>query len=178
MDHLHDPTESGPHPGVPVILPSSFSGSPRAMQQNYQDAMAIVAKYGKPDLQFVTYTCNPKVKEIVENLRDGERPEHQPDLVSRVYHLHLAELLRDIKDRHVLGVPVAHVHVIEFQKRGLPHCHMLIILRGEDKLRNREDIDRIISAEIPDPEDWSCTIWFDPWTLWRAEPQFGVHGEW
>ena len=51
------------------------------------------------------------------------------------------------------GVPRAHVHVIEFQKRGLPHCHMLIILRGEDKLRNREDIDRIISAEIPDPEE-------------------------
>jgi hypothetical protein len=41
------------------------------MQQNYQDALAIVTKYGKPDL-FVTYTCNPKVQEIVENLRDGE----------------------------------------------------------------------------------------------------------
>ena len=63
------------------------------------------------------------------------------------------ELLRDIKDRHILGVPVAHVHVIEFQKRGLPHCHLLIILRGEDKLRTRDDIDRLISAEIPDPEE-------------------------
>ena len=83
----------------------------------------------------------------------GERPEHRPDLVSRVFHLHLAELLRDIKDRHILGVPVAHVHVIEFQKRGLPHCHMLIILRGEDKLRTREDIDRVICAEIPDPDE-------------------------
>jgi hypothetical protein len=73
--------------------------------------------------------------------------------VSRVFHLHLAELLRDIKDRHVLGVPVAHVHVIEFQKRGLPHCHMLIVLRAEDKLRTRDNIDRLISAEIPDPEE-------------------------
>ena len=97
------------------------------MQQNYQDAMAIVAKYGKLDL-FVTYTCNPKVQDITENLRDNEHPEHHPDLVSRVYRLHLAELLRDIKDRHILGVPVAHIHVIEFQKRSLPHCHMLIIL--------------------------------------------------
>ena len=118
------------------------------MQQNYQDAMAIVAKYGKPDL-FVTYTCNPNIKDIVDNLRDGQRPEHRPDLVSRVFHLHLAELLTDIKDRHVLGVPVAYVHVIEFQKRGLPHCHMLIILRGE----TRDDIDRLICAEIPDPEE-------------------------
>ena len=66
------------------------------MQQNYQDAMAIVAKYGKPDL-FVTYTCNPNITDIIENLRDGEHPEHRPDLVSRVYHLHLTELLRDMK---------------------------------------------------------------------------------
>ena len=93
--------------------------------------MAIVAKYGKPDL-FLTYTCNPKTKEITENLKNGEQAEYRPDLVSRVFKLHLAELLNDIKNRHVLSVPVAHVHVIEFQKRGLPHCHMLIILREED----------------------------------------------
>lgn len=152
MDHLHNSSESNMQPGVPVVLPSSFSGSPRAMQQNYQDAMAIVSKYGKPDL-FLTYTCNPNIQEISENLRPGERSEHRPDLVSRVFKLHLTELLHDIKDRHVLGVPVATVHVIEFQKRGLPHCHMLIILRGEDKLRDRHDIDRLISAEIPDEEE-------------------------
>lgn len=114
--------------------------------------MAIVAKYGKPDL-FVTYTCNPNVQDIMENLRDGEHKEHHPDLVSRVFHLHLAELLCDIKDGHILGVPVAHVHVIEFQKTGLPHCHILIILRGENKLWTRDDIDQFISAEIPDPEE-------------------------
>ena len=122
------------------------------MQQNYQDALAIVVKYRKPDL-FVSYTCNPKVQDITENLRDNEHPEHRPDFVSRVYRLHLAKFLHDIKDCHILGVPVAHIHVIKFQKRGLPHCHMLIILRAEDKVRTRDDIDRIISAEIPDPEE-------------------------
>lgn len=152
MDHLHGEGSPLMQPGVPVILPSSFGGSPRSMHQNYQDAMAIVGKYGKPDL-FLTYTCNPKSREIVENLSNGERAEYRPDLVARVFKLHLVNLLKDIKDRHILGVPVAHVHVIEFQKRGLPHCHMLIILREEDKLRNRDDIDRLISAEIPDPEE-------------------------
>jgi hypothetical protein len=39
--------------GQMIILPSTFPGSPRYMQQNYQDAMAIVHKLGKPDL-FVT----------------------------------------------------------------------------------------------------------------------------
>lgn len=114
--------------------------------------MAIVAKYGKPDL-FLTYTCNPNIPDITENLEPGQKAEHRPDLVARVFKLHLTEMLRDIKEKHVLGVPVAYVHVIEFQKRGLPHCHMLIIVREEDKLRDRNDIDRLISAEIPDAEE-------------------------
>ncbi|XP_055924554.1 uncharacterized protein LOC129956648 [Argiope bruennichi] len=37
---------------------------------------------------------------------------------------------------------------IEWQKRGLPHAHILIWL--QDKIRS-EEIDQIISAEIPDP---------------------------
>ena len=60
-------------------------------------------------------------RDIVENLREGEHPEHQPDLMSRVFHLHLAELLLDIKAHHVLWVPVAHVYVIELQKRSMYH---------------------------------------------------------
>ena len=75
------------------------------------------------------------------------------NLISRVFKLHLAELLNDIKNGHVLGVPIVHVHVIEFQKLGLPHCHMLIILRDEDKLRDSNDINRIISGEIPDQNE-------------------------
>jgi hypothetical protein len=45
--------------GTPVILPSSFTGSPRAMKQGYQDAMAICGRFGKPTF-FLTFTCNPK----------------------------------------------------------------------------------------------------------------------
>jgi len=41
--------------GKMVILPSTFTGSLRNMLQHYQDAMAIVSKFGKPDL-FITMT--------------------------------------------------------------------------------------------------------------------------
>ena len=111
--------------------------------------MAMIAKFGRPDL-FLTFTCNPKWREVTENLSDGEQPMHRPDLLARVFKMKLDQLLADITVQHVLGVVVANVHVIEFQKRGLPHCHLLIHLRHEDKLRHHHDIDRIISAEIPD----------------------------
>ncbi|GBO29161.1 hypothetical protein AVEN_236302-1 [Araneus ventricosus] len=53
--------------GKLVILPS-FQGSLRSMQQNYQDAMAMVRKFGRPDL-FVTFTCNPSWPEILNAMQ-------------------------------------------------------------------------------------------------------------
>ena len=46
----------------------------------------------------------------------------------------------------------AHVHVVEFQKRGLPHAHILITLKDGYKLNTVNDIDKFLSAEIPDSE--------------------------
>jgi hypothetical protein len=120
------------------------------MQQNYQDAMAIVRKYGKPDL-FITFTCNPRWKEIEEQLLSGQTPSDRPELIARVFKLKLDELLNDIFKKHILGRTTGHVFVIEFQKRGLPHCHMLIILTNEDKPKDNSSIDHIVSTEIPDP---------------------------
>ncbi|CAH2020235.1 unnamed protein product [Acanthoscelides obtectus] len=60
---------------------------------------------------------------------------------NRVFKSKLKELIEDIDKRHIMGVYVAYVYVIEFQKRGLPHAHML----------DPAAIDRLISAEFPDP---------------------------
>nr|XP_047142420.1 uncharacterized protein LOC100202479 [Hydra vulgaris] len=46
---------------------------------------------------------------------------------------------------------VTHVQVIEFQKRGLPHAHILLHLANDDKLETSQDIDNLICSEIPDP---------------------------
>ncbi|XP_047129685.2 uncharacterized protein LOC100201102 [Hydra vulgaris] len=59
--------------------------------------------------------------------------------------------LKDIFKHGVLGKVVSHVQVIEFQKRGLPHVHILLHFVNADKLETAEDIDSLISAEIPDP---------------------------
>ena len=55
--------------------------------------------------------------------------------------------------KQILGTPAAYMGVVEFQKRGLPHMHMLIILKNEDKPRTAEIVDQIVSAELPDPDE-------------------------
>jgi hypothetical protein len=98
------------------------------MQQNYQDAMAIVRKHGKPDL-FITFTCNPNWNEVALALKKGQVPNDRPDIVARVFKQKLNQLIYDLNQNHIFGVPIVHAHVIEFQKRGLPHAHILLILR-------------------------------------------------
>ncbi|XP_072158483.1 uncharacterized protein [Bemisia tabaci] len=137
--------------GKVVILPSTFQGSPRNLAQRYQDAMAMVRKEGKPDI-FLTFTCNPNWPEIKNELKNGEKPCDRPDIVSRVFRCKLDELKNDIFKKHVLGVVTAHVYVIEFQKRGLPHCHLLLILDKNHKFRDSASIDSCVSAELPDHE--------------------------
>ena len=44
--------------GKRIVMPSSFIGGPRDMRRQYMDAMALVQKFGKPDI-FLTMTCNP-----------------------------------------------------------------------------------------------------------------------
>jgi hypothetical protein len=58
--------------------------------------------------------------------------------------------MKDIIEDSILGKVIGYCYTIEFQKRGLPHCHLLLILDSTHKIRNTSDIDQIISAEFPD----------------------------
>ena len=137
------------HTGKAVILPSSFSGGPRHMEKLFQDAMACMRIHGKPDL-FVTFTTNPKWPEIQCELEPFQDANDRPDLISRVFNLKLKALLEDILKNNIFGKVNAHLYVIEFQKRGLPHAHILICLSDSDKIKTAEQVDAIVRAEIPD----------------------------
>ena len=54
--------------------------------------------------------------------------------------------MKDIKKGSVLGKVPAFLWVIEFQKRGLPHAHILVILSDEDSTNSSEDVDNVICA--------------------------------
>ena len=81
------------------------------------DAIAIVQKYGKPDL-FVTMTASADWQEILDSLEEGESSHERPDIVSRVFEMKSTEFLDDICDGHVFGKILAIVAVVEWQKRG------------------------------------------------------------
>lgn len=159
--------DAGLEAGIPIILPSSFEGSPRNMRERLQDAMSIFGRYGPPDL-FITFTANPNWDEIKINLRNFEHACDRPDLVARVFRLKLRALIEDVTVNHVLGKCIAFVYTIEFQKRGLPHAHMLVVLEEEDKFKTSERIDAVVCAEIPEREQ-------NP-VLFEAVTKFMIHG--
>ena len=134
--------------GQAIILPASFSSGPRSIYANYQDALAICREYGRPDI-FLTFTCNPQWKEVLDELMHGERPGDRPDLIARVFHLKLLSLVRELTVDNILGEVAAWCYVVEYQKRGLPHAHILLILARRARL-GPGDIDLVVSAELPD----------------------------
>ncbi|KAH9622274.1 hypothetical protein KSS87_001374, partial [Heliosperma pusillum] len=137
--------------GRRLILPPTFIGGPRDMKKRYLNAMALVQRYGKPDL-FITITCNANWPEIKAALAAGETAQNRPDLVARVFRAKLLALKKQIMERKVFGEVAAYISVVEFQKRGLPHAHILIILKPGYQLRGPNDFDKFVSAEIP-PQD-------------------------
>lgn len=103
--------------GQLVILPSSFTGGPRYMQERTQDAMTFVRKYGKPEL-FITFTCNPQWTEIQSELLAGQNASDRHDLVSRVFHLKLKVLIKLLTKDNIFGTTLCFMYSVEWQKRG------------------------------------------------------------
>ncbi|XP_024990557.1 uncharacterized protein LOC112524840 [Cynara cardunculus var. scolymus] len=112
--------------------------------------MALVQDDGKPDI-FLTMTCNPKNLEILKELLPGQIAQDRPDLVARIFRAKLEDPKDQLFQKKILDTVRANIYVIEFQKRGLPHAHFLMILRPDDKMTNLDHYDNIVCAEIHDP---------------------------
>nr|XP_017255780.1 PREDICTED: uncharacterized protein LOC108225432 [Daucus carota subsp. sativus] len=138
--------------GKGFILPANFLGSRRYMQQNFQDALAVCRVIGHPDI-FLTMTCNALWDEILEMMKHlpGCSPQNSPDIIARVFHQKLQQIVDDIKKKNYFGTCLGVMYVVEFQKRGLPHVHMLIWLNSDSKKNLSTNVDNYVSAEIPDP---------------------------
>lgn len=103
-------------------LPTSFLGSRKWAAEQTADSLALARTYGRPSF-FITITCNPKAPEIQSRLRPGQDACDVPLIVARSFKVRHERLLKLLRTK--FGTLVYIVKVIEFQKRGWPHAHIV-----------------------------------------------------
>ena len=159
-----DDTNENVEIGQKTFLSHSMRGSRRHLRSLAKNGLALVSEYGRPSL-FITLTCNPNWVEIVEQLLPGQTAFDRGDIVCQVFYRKLETVLHNIrhgkyfkiKNRlHQYHKIQFEVRVIEYQRRGLPHVHIVIkfedsnsMPRYEDKNDLAEWIDYHITATYP-----------------------------
>eukprot|EP00980_Cylindrotheca_fusiformis_P001154 scaffold319_cov97-Cylindrotheca_fusiformis.AAC.14 len=132
-----------------TYLPQSYEGSPRYYRNQYLNAMNSVNLIC-PGTYFITMTANPNWPEILESLQEQEQWTERPDIIARVFKLKFDELLHDLTKRHVMGLCLGFLAVTEFQKRGMPHGHIILQIHPDDAPHTGKALDQYISAQLPD----------------------------
>lgn len=107
--------------GRRVVLPSSFIGGPRSMQQLYQETITLASEYGNPSL-FITMTANPQWPEILEELEDKQTPNNRPDLIARAFYYRFHSMLQDVTKYERFGKCPAYVYTIDISEEGPAAC--------------------------------------------------------
>jgi hypothetical protein len=153
------------HPDAPDLfqtkIPASFMGSRAWASDQVADSLAMARELGKPSF-FLTMTTNPNWPEIQSRLLANQDVSDIPAVVCRVFYRRLHALKAFLRQN--FGPILYEISVTEFQKRGLPHAHIIIKVSHDPPL---SEIDTIISAELPDPVE-------NP-TLYAAVKRFHTH---
>ena len=88
--------------------------------------MAICAKHGKGKIDvFVAVTSNPNWREVQEQLLPGKKAQDRCDIISRVFQMKLKAIEKDLYSVGIFGRSIAHLRVIEFQKKRVTPCSHL-----------------------------------------------------
>ena len=138
--------------GRMYALPCSVMGSPLAQKKLIDDGMAVITCHGKPSY-FVTMTANPKWPEVESMLRalgPGHTAKDHPEIVCRAFHLRKLDLLKRIRAGLFSldgGSPCYIQSVVEFQKRGLPHAHIIFRVSGPQPTTS-DVIDKFVSTKF------------------------------
>ncbi|GJY17791.1 DNA helicase [Tanacetum coccineum] len=139
-DAINRGDSDGSDCGLRLILPLSFTGGPRYMYSHYLDALAI---------------CRTTT-------------DRDKDVVDRVFEMKIHQFINFLRDAQPFGKTVAVLYTVEFQKRGLPHCHTLLWIHESVRVSREADIDMYVSAELPSPN-------VDP-ECYRIVSEFMMHG--
>jgi hypothetical protein len=145
-------------------LSQSFHGSRRHLRGLARNALAIVSEKDSPSL-FITLTYNPHWAELLQMLPEGQCAYDRPDITNRVFKNRLQCFMHNLRagkyfddfysngEVKIRRKVLYEIQVIEYQNRGLPHCHLVVKLENtpsfKDDLNMCADwVDSHIQAEI------------------------------
>lgn len=138
-------SESNEDTQIGKKLPKSFHGHPAKMKASTIDALAVVARKGKPTAM-ITITCNGNWEAIRQTYSRGKRLTTGQTFV--VFKIKVAELLKDLRSDKLFGPVTYEMSVVEWQKRGMPHMHLIVPFEGPSPDQTGE-MDDWCWAEVP-----------------------------
>ncbi len=119
------------------------------MQQHYQDLIALVRYFGKPDL-FVIFIVNPRWKEATDTLFSNQIYIDRPDIIARIFRARLKRLIHLIRIRAAFSPCRAYIYTVKYQKRGLFYTYIIVFIYAGHVFSEPEYINNLIRAELPD----------------------------
>jgi hypothetical protein len=124
-DEIRDPIEEDrvKEYGMRTFIPSSLTDSNEYWRDVATKCFALSTQLGAPTF-FLTFTMNPYWLEF-QALKRGDAAYSDSAMAAIIFRLKLNGLMKFIESRRTLGKVLAFVWRIEYQKRGLPHAHVL-----------------------------------------------------
>jgi len=120
----------------------SIHGSDRALKKRATNALEILAQLGPPTF-FLTVTTNTNWPEFKERLPTGYTAYECPAITNLIFKARLDVLLQNLRSgAYFGGKKCAYIiRCIEYQERGLPHCHIVFRLEGF-----KEQVDEMLAS--------------------------------
>lgn len=127
--------------GHRVILPPSLLGGSRDMKKDIWIPCLWFSDLGNLKCLSPWHAIQIGQKSNM-NWQLGKMPKTDQIWLPGFFVPHCSHWAKQIMEKHVFGDVAAIIYVVEFQKRSLPHAHILIILKPNFKIKCPEDFDR------------------------------------
>jgi Helitron helicase-like domain at N-terminus len=138
--------QQGYEVGRSFVLPTTFRGGEEHMETLYRHCIESMRVHGTAwyyfhvlqylcvqvtgiPTGFFTMTANPRDKDMLaEGSIDPTDGSLNTDIVNRLFKLKTDVFKTDLIEKKIMGNVRNMIKVVEFQKRGLPHIHMVLTL--------------------------------------------------
>ena len=138
-------TKSNNEFGIKTFIPATLTGSPSYWNSVSKNGFYLSMILGAPTF-FITMTENPHWHEIA-SLNTEKDIMMNSVLLARIFYQKKKSLISYIKKSKIFGEVKGYLWRDEYQKRGLPHCH--ILLWTDFDTSDVHELDKIITCRLP-----------------------------